>query len=82
MVIGLNKKLNTPPNFTEGFTTTHGLLLDLDDTTLTETRKIAKTYLKRFKLEGYQIMRSSQNNYHIIFNRYLTWKTTCSLLKK
>lgn len=70
------------PKFVYGFTTSHGLLLDLDNTTLDETRKIAKKYMERFKLEGYVILRSSQNNYHVVFNRYLSWKKVLSCLFK
>jgi len=65
-----------------GFTTSNALLLDLDGTTLTETKTIANTYLERFNLGGYQIMRSSQNNYHIIFNNYFEWKDVCTMLTK
>ena len=65
-----------------GFTTNKGLLLDLDNTTLKETKKIAEKYVKRFKLEGFLVVRSSENNYHIIFNRYLSWKKTIEYLFK
>lgn len=79
----MTKKLKKHPNpYVLGFTTDKGLLLDLDNTTLHETRQIAKKYTRRFKLEGYLIMKSSQNNYHIIFNRYLTWKTALEYLFK
>jgi len=57
-------------------------MVDLDQTTLKETKYIANKYLNRFKLQGYLILRSSQNNYHIIFNRYLTWKKTIECLFK
>jgi hypothetical protein len=70
------------PKFVYGFTTTHGLLLDLDNTTLAETRKIAKKYMERFKLQGYMILRSSENNYHVVFNRYLSWKKVLNYLFK
>jgi len=82
MESGLNLKNKKPNNFVMGFTTNKGLMLDLDNTSLRETRKIADKYFKRFKLEGYLIIRSSQNNYHIIFNRYLTWKKTIENLFK
>jgi len=69
-------------NFVVGFTTSHGLMLDLDNTSLRETRRIAQHYCKRFKLGGYLIAKSSQNNYHIIFNRYLSWKKVLEFLFK
>ena len=65
-----------------GFTTNEGLMLDLDMTTLNETRHIAEKYLERFELEGYLIARSSECNHHIIFNRYLPWEKTIEYLFK
>lgn len=70
------------PKFVYGFTTSHGLLLDLDHTTLKETIWIADKYLERFKLGGYLILRSSENNYHVVFNRYMTWKKVLGCLFK
>jgi hypothetical protein len=78
----MSKTKNTKPNFVYGFTTDKGLLLDLDNTTLADTRKIAKKYCNRFKLEGFLILKSSQNNYHVVFNKYLTWKKTIEYLFK
>jgi hypothetical protein len=69
-------------NYAAGFTTDKGLILDLDNTSLRETKKIAEKYFNRFKLEGYLIMRSSAGSHHIIFNRYLTWKTVMEYLFK
>jgi len=69
-------------NYVEGFTTNKGLMLDLDQTTLRETKKIAKKYCKRFKLEGFLILRSSTNNYHVVFNKYLSWSKTLEYLFK
>lgn len=75
-------KEEKPIRYVYGFTTSHGLLLDLDNTTLGETRKIAKKYMERFKLEGYLILRSSQNNYHVVFNKYMSWKKVLACLFK
>jgi len=75
-----NRKIE--PKFVYGFTTDKGLLLDLDNTTLADTRKIAKKYCNRFKLEGFLILKSSQNNYHVVFNKYLTWKKAIEYLFK
>jgi hypothetical protein len=58
------------------------LLLDLDNTTLKESSAIAEKYTNRFRLKGYLILRSSDNNYHVVFNRYLTWKKTLEYLFK
>lgn len=63
-----------------GFTTNKGLMLDLDKTTKKEAKQIATYYCKKFKLEGYMIIKSSPFNYHVIFNKYLQWRTTCEYL--
>jgi hypothetical protein len=81
-VNGLKNKKKIPRNYVYGFTTTKGLLLDLDNTTQKETSAIAQFYCKRFQLEGYLILKSSENNYHVVFNRYLIWKKTLEYLFK
>lgn len=63
-----------------GFTTEEGIILDLDNTTLEEAKKIAFCYLKEFKLQGFIIMKSSKNNYHVIFDKVLKWKSVVSIL--
>ena len=65
-----------------GFTTSRGLILDLDSTTLKEAKWIADKYCRRFKLQGYLIMRSSTFNYHVIFNRPLRWPSVIEMLFK
>jgi hypothetical protein len=75
-------KRKIPHKYVYGFTTTKGLLLDLDNTTLKESSAIAEKYMNRFHLKGYLILRSSENNYHVVFNHYLTWKKTLEYLFK
>ena len=36
--------------------------------------------MKVYKLEGYLIIKSSKDNYHIVFNKYLTWKKITKIL--
>jgi FMN phosphatase YigB (HAD superfamily) len=81
-VNGLIGKSKKHRKYVCGFTTIKGLLLDLDNTTLKESSAIAEFYCKRFRLKGYLIARSSENNYHVVFNRYLTWKKTLEYLFK
>lgn len=57
-----------------GFTTTKGVCLDLDNISEFKARKIAQHTYEKYKLEGYLIMKSSNNHYHIIFNKYITWR--------
>lgn len=70
-------------NYVLGFTTSRGVLLDLDNVNLASVKRLCVVMLKhkRFRyikskidLEGYLIIRSSPNHYHVVFNKYLTFK--------
>lgn len=63
-----------------GFMTDRGVILDLDNMTFKKVRHLARTLCKQYRLEGYIIVRSSPRNYHVIFNRYLRWKTVTMIL--
>jgi hypothetical protein len=63
-----------------GFMTDKGLIVDLDNMTYRKVRWLARTLCREHKLEGYIIVRSSPRNYHLIFNRYLSWKTITTVL--
>jgi hypothetical protein len=67
-------------NFCIGFCTDKGLMLDLDNMTLTKARRIAEALMKRYRLEGYLLIESSERNYHVVFNRYLRWKTILKIV--
>lgn len=58
-----------------GFRTSKGLMLDFDNMTQGKARRLAQALMKRYKLEGYLLIKSSDKSYHVVFNRYLTWKT-------
>lgn len=57
-----------------GFVSDKGLMLDLDDMTFKKAVHMAESLMKKHRLEGYLLIRSSRLNYHVVFNRYLTWK--------
>ena len=63
-----------------GFNTDRGLMLDLDNMKFRKALQIAETLLKRHKLEGFLLIKSSKKNYHVVFNRYLSWKTITTIL--
>jgi hypothetical protein len=63
-----------------GFVTTRGVLLDLDNMTFSKAKWIAKTVLDNYKLQGYLLVRSSERSYHVVFNRYLSWKKITKVL--
>jgi len=52
-----------------GYTDQQTVMLDFDTTSLKTVRYWASRAMKWFKLEGYIILRSSLNNYHVVFNR-------------
>lgn len=63
-----------------GFTTEKGLCLDLDNVTRKKAEKLAESYLKKYNLEGYLLIRSSPKHYHLVFNRYLSWRKTLQII--
>jgi hypothetical protein len=60
--------------FCIGFNTDRGVLLDLDNMTFRSALRTAETLLKQYRLEGFLLIKSSPKNYHVVFNRYLSWK--------
>ncbi len=63
-----------------GFNTDRGLMLDLDNMKFRKALRIAETLLQRYKLEGFLLIRSRRKNYHVVFNRYLSWRTITKIL--
>ncbi|MCW3976828.1 MAG: hypothetical protein NWE77_02725 [Candidatus Bathyarchaeota archaeon] len=70
--LGRNELWNR--HFVLGFTDEETVMLDFDNTPLKTVRYWASRALKWFKLEGFIILRSSLNNYHVIFNRKVSWQ--------
>ena len=70
--MNLNNEWNR--HFVLGYTDEETVMLDFDSTSFKTVRYWASRTLKWFKLEGYIILRSSLNNYHVVFNRKVTWK--------
>ena len=68
----LNKEWNQ--HFVLGYTDEETVMLDFDNTTFKTVRYWAARAMKWFKLEGYIILKSSMNNYHVVFNRKVSWK--------
>ena len=63
-----------------GFNTDRGLMLDLDNMKYKKAKWTAESLLKDYKLEGFLLIRSSKKNYHVVFNRYLSWRTLTKIL--
>jgi hypothetical protein len=63
-----------------GFNSDRGVMLDLDNMTFRSALRTAETLLKQYRLEGFLLIRSSPKNYHVVFNRYLSWKKITMIL--
>jgi len=63
-----------------GFTTSAGLIIDLDDMNLPKVTRIVDKLYQTHDLEGYLIIESSPNHYHVIFNKYLEWNKITYIL--
>jgi hypothetical protein len=66
--------------FCIGFMTNRGVVVDLDNMTFKKAKWIAEMLLKRYRLEGFLLVRSSEKSYHVVFNRYLRWRTITKIL--
>lgn len=66
--------------FCIAFNTNRGLMLDLDNMKFRKALWIAETLMKRYRLEGFLLIKSSNKNYHVVFNRYLSWRTITKIL--
>jgi len=76
-VSGLKGKLKVENGnslkFVMGVTDTETVKLDFDNTPLKTVKYWAFRTMKWFKLEGFVILKSSEGNYHVVFNRPVSW---------
>ena len=56
-----------------GYTDTETVKLDFDDTTFRTVRYWALRTMRWFKLNGFLILKSSVNCYHVVFDRTVSW---------
>lgn len=63
-----------------GYTTAKAAVLDLDNTTLANAKEIAQGLTGRFNLEGFLVLRSSRKNYHVVFNKPLSWRIALQVI--
>jgi hypothetical protein len=54
--------------------------LDFDQMPLSKVKYWALKALKRFKLQGFIILKSSKNCYHVIFDRIVSWTENMSIV--
>jgi len=56
-----------------GYSDTETVKLDLDDTPFKVVKEWASRAMKWFRLKGFLILRSSENCYHVVFDREVSW---------
>ena len=68
------------PKFLIGFTDTETVKLDLDETSFKDVKGLAEKTEKEFNLRGFLILRSSKDNYHVVFDREVCWSENVSIM--
>ena len=56
-----------------GFTDIETVKLDFDNRSFRNTKYWADRALKRFRLRGFVVLKSSVNHYHVVFDRKVSW---------
>jgi len=62
------------------FSDTETVMLDLDDMPFTSVKYWAYRILKWFHLEGFMVLKSSLNSYHVVFNRKVDWRENMKIV--
>lgn len=63
-----------------GYTSDHTAMLDLDGLNRNAVKDLAEKLLWRFKLQGYIILKSSCDGWHVIFDRRVSWKNALRVI--
>lgn len=63
-----------------GYTDTETVKLDLDDMPFKQVRYWALRTMEWFKLEGFLILKSSIDCYHVLFNREVSWEENVEIM--
>jgi len=77
-VTGLTSKSNL--NFVLGISDKSTVKLDFDDTPFKTVMYWAERACNWFKLEGFIILKSSKNHYHVVFNRRVIWRKNVHIM--
>jgi hypothetical protein len=63
-----------------GFTSDRVVMIDLDRMNEHTAVRICRYIVKRWKLDGYILLRSSRGNYQAVFDGYANWKKVIRVL--
>jgi hypothetical protein len=66
--------------FIIGYTDSETVKLDFDNTPFKEVKYWTLRALKWFKLKGFLILKSSENSYHVVFDRPVTWSENMKVM--
>jgi len=64
---------NTEGNCIIAFSSKETVKLDYDNTSFRVVKQCALDMMKRFRLKGLMILKSSKNSYHVVFDRKVSW---------
>ena len=76
---GLTKKYNQA-NPIYGYSDTETVMVDFDDTPLRVVKNFALRALEFHKLDGFIILKSSENSYHVVFDRPVKWSENMRII--
>jgi hypothetical protein len=66
--------------FILGYTDTETVKLDFDNKPFGYVKNWALRTLKQFRLKGFLIMKSSENHYHVVFDRPVSWSRNVAIV--
>ena len=77
-VHGLTDKSKAKPIL--GYSDTETVKLDFDNTAFCLVKYWAFKAMRKFRLEGFIILKSSESSYHVVFNRPVSWSENMRVL--
>jgi hypothetical protein len=78
LVDGLTEKWSH--NSIIGYSDSETVMLDFDHTPFRDVKYWAGRVMKRFRLGGCLILKSSDENYHVVFNRPVSWSENMKIV--
>lgn len=61
-----------------GFTDCYTVKIDCDGMAFKDVKKIALIVMRKCGLNGFIILKSSKNHYHVVFDHYVSWEDNLS----
>jgi len=67
-------------NYIHGFSSKETVKLDFDEISFGLVKKWASEKMKQFKLGGFIILKSSENHYHVLFDKRVSWSKNMKIV--